>query len=596
MKLDHDKTNFWKQRVRQPKISNFGFARMNHNVATLECNKDGCDKTYIWDIKTGQLNDLLGDGAKHYGYLSPDGRYWYYLKDTKGNELGHWHRIEISSGVTEDITPDLPLYSGYSMSISDDSKKIAIFSYFEEDKRVYVISLDENFETIKRNMVFQSINNIDGIAISGDGKLVAISSDEGRKNNKQATLIIDTETGDTLHRLWLGDDKSVFTELFISNTSLAAVLVENKIMKSGIWNYKNGEFEIIELNAEGDQSVRDVSSDGKLLLLESMYKSQSCHYVYSIERKTSVKLEDLNGETWPECFVGNDLYLLNNNSQEKSALKMFDGQTGRYKGLAFQLPDSIPSSKAELVTFKGANGDNVDAWFKKPEGVGPFPAIIQVHGGPLVFNGEYYEDDAFVDNGFAKLSVNYHGTYSYGESFDKSIIGRIGEFELEDMVAASNWLVELRIAIPDKIFLMGGSYGGYLTLWGMVKRPDLWRAGIAHIPVTDWKMTHEDSTDFMKAWTIQLFEGKPEEKPEQYVKSSPITYVENLSAPIFITAGINDTRCAKRQNQNFIAKAKDLGKDVEEYWFDEGQGSNVVDEQIHQIELRLRFMKRVLEK
>ena len=78
-----------------------------------------------------------------------------------------------------------------------------------------------------------------------------------------------------------------------------------------------------------------------------------------------------------------------------------------------------------------------------------------------------------MDHGFAFLTINYHGSTTFGKAFEKSILGQLGELEVQDMAAAYRWLVESRIAQPDAIFLTGKSYGGYLTLLGLGRRPEL---------------------------------------------------------------------------------------------------------------------------
>ena len=83
---------------------------------------------------------------------------------------------------------------------------------------------------------------------------------------------------------------------------------------------------------------------------------------------------------------------------------------------------------------------------------------------------------AWLDHGFAFLSVNYRGSVTFGKAFERAIWGRLGELEIEDMATACGWLKEEGIARPDAVFLTGASYGGDLTLQAMGKRPDLWAA------------------------------------------------------------------------------------------------------------------------
>ena len=166
------------------------------------------------------------------------------------------------------------------------------------------------------------------------------------------------------------------------------------------------------------------------------------------------------------------------------------------------------------------------------------------------------------------------------------------------MVAARDWLVEKGIARPYHVLLTGWSYGGYLTLLALGKRPNLWAGGMAGVAVADWAMMYEDTPDTLKGFIVAFLGGKPEEKPEKYVASSPITYVENVKAPVLIIQGRNDTRCPSRQVEVYEKRMKSLGKSIEIHWFDSGHiGPRIQNEQyIKYQEMMLHFAYRVLSK
>jgi dipeptidyl aminopeptidase/acylaminoacyl peptidase len=166
--------------------------------------------------------------------------------------------------------------------------------------------------------------------------------------------------------------------------------------------------------------------------------------------------------------------------------------------------------------------------------------------------------------------------------------------EVDDMVAARGWLVEEGIADPALVFVTGWSYGGYLTLLALGKRPELWAGGMAGIAVADWAIAQEDTTATLRGLRAARFGGTPEEKPERYVVSSPITYAEHVKAPVLIVQGRNDTRTPPRSVEVYEAKMKTLGKDIEVHWFDAGHGSLAVDQAIEHHELMLKFARRVL--
>jgi len=146
------------------------------------------------------------------------------------------------------------------------------------------------------------------------------------------------------------------------------------------------------------------------------------------------------------------------------------------------------------------------------------------------------------------------------------------------MVTAREWLVKERIADPARVLVTGWSYGGYLTLLALGTRPDLWAGGMAGIAIADCAIAHEDTTETLRGWRAARFGGTPEEVPERYAASSPITYAQHVKAPVMIIQGRSDTRTPPRSVEAYEAKMKALGKTIEVHWFDGGHGSLIVEQ------------------
>jgi dipeptidyl aminopeptidase/acylaminoacyl peptidase len=233
---------------------------------------------------------------------------------------------------------------------------------------------------------------------------------------------------------------------------------------------------------------------------------------------------------------------------------------------------------------------------QKPEGTGPFPTVFEIHGGPA-----WHDSDAFaagpaawVDHGFAVVRVNYRGSTGYGRDWTDALKHRVGLIELEDIAAVREWAIDSGLADPAKLVLAGGSWGGFLTLLGMGTQPEAWAVGLAAVPVADYVAAYEDEMEALKALDRTLFGGSPEEVPERFEASSPITYVGKVRAPVYISAGLNDPRCPIRQIDNYAGQLEELGKVHEVYRYDAGHGSLVVDERIKQLRLELAFVERHL--
>jgi len=144
------------------------------------------------------------------------------------------------------------------------------------------------------------------------------------------------------------------------------------------------------------------------------------------------------------------------------------------------------------------------------------------------------------------------------------------------------------------VVLAGASWGGFLTLLGLGTYPDRWAAGIAGVPVADYVAAYEDEMEGLKAFDRSLFGGSPEQVPDKYSDSSPLTYVGDVRAPVLILAGENDPRCPIRQIENYVAALAQRNLTHEVYRYDAGHGSLVDDERVRQMRVELGFAGRVL--
>jgi dipeptidyl aminopeptidase/acylaminoacyl peptidase len=156
--------------------------------------------------------------------------------------------------------------------------------------------------------------------------------------------------------------------------------------------------------------------------------------------------------------------------------------------------------------------------------------------------------------------------------------------------------VQAGVARADQILLTGRSYGGYLTLMGLGKRPYLWAGGMAAAAMADMAVNFEDSADTFRGFAVALFGCTPQECPERYANSSPLTYAEHVAAPVLIVQGRHDTRTLARSIEMYEAKLRALGKPIEVHWFEAGHLGAGVERDIEHQELMLRFAYRVLGK
>src|SRR5262249_15751208 len=174
-----------------------------------------------------------------------------------------------------------------------------------------------------------------------------------------------------------------------------------------------------------------------------------------------------------------------------------------------------------------------------PDGTGPLPSIIEMHGGMATLQRETFApaSQAWLDAGFAYLSVNFRGSSTFGLAFERKVWGDLGHWELEDVVAARTFLIQEGIAQATQVFLTGASFGGYVTLLGIGKYPDLGAGGMAQAPVVGLETLYEMGGGAMRSVQNSFLGGTPQEQPERYKASSALTYVGQVRAPVLILTG-----------------------------------------------------------
>ncbi len=600
--LNLEENAIWKQRFRAPSIVWAMIANLNRERGLLCSDRDGVLQLYAWNVADNGLRQLTTQPTGVVsGLLSADGEYVYYLQDDSGNEIGHFVRVPFSGGPPEDVTPDLPPYGSFQISQNFRGTMLGARVTDPSGQMLYLFAPNQT-----PRQIYKSQSQFVGPSFSHDGDIAVVGSSEGTGSLDMRLLAFDVASGEQVAELWdgsgVGHSLGDFSPLAGDSRMLSSSSASG-YARPLIWNPRTGErHDLLIDEIPGEVTGLQWSRDAQRVLLSQFDQAQHHHYLYNLETDTALKVHHPDGfvATYPQvgCFTEDDRILATwQDASHPARLIAMDGTTGEYLGPILAVGD-VPAGHAwQSVTFPSENGSTIHGWLAVPTGSGPFPTILDTHGGPTAVMSQYYApgSQAWLDHGFAYLTINYHGSTTFGKAFEKSILGQLGELEVQDMAAAHRWLVESRIAQPDAVFLTGESYGGYLTLLGLGRRPELWAGGMAEVAIADWSTMYEDESESLRGYQRILFGGTPEETPEAHRKSSPITYAEEIQAPILVIQGQNDTRCPPRQMRNYEARLKSLGKKIDIHWFDAGHGSLAQEQRIEHQELMLRFAHRVLK-
>lgn len=597
----------WKQRYHAPAILWSQLARSVPARGLVVSDKSGKSQLYAWDVPSGKLRQLTDrpEGVL-FGFISPDGRHVYYLQDKGGNEIGHYVRLPFEGGEPEDITPEMPPYSSFGFNMSRAGNFIGLNIVNAEGFHVFGLKLEQGNIISAPRKLYHSRKLVFGPVLSHGGEIGVVGSTQRTTVQHFSLLAFDTARSERIAELWDGEGASLqpigFAPLAGDFRFLASAN-RTGVVRPVIWNPCSGErIDMTLPELTGDVSPVDWSPDGKRILVCQFNQAVQQLAVYDLTTNRLTRLAHPGGTFG--FFAGLGTYFASNSeifgqwqdSTHPSQLIALDSWTGRKQRTVLAARDVPPCHPWRHITFISSDGQMIQGWLSLPDGEGPFPAILHTHGGPEAVMTENFvpSSQAWVDHGFAFLTINYRGSIGFGREFREKIWGNLGHWEIEDMVAAREWLVNEGIARPDQILLIGWSYGGYLTLLALGKRPDLWAGGMAGIAVADWATDYEDEAETLKGYSVAMFGGTPQEKPEQYAASSPITYAENVRAPVLIIQGRNDTRTPPRQIEIYETRMKAMGKPIEVHWFDAGHLGTGVDQEILHQELMLRFAYRVL--
>ena len=228
--------------------------------------------------------------------------------------------------------------------------------------------------------------------------------------------------------------------------------------------------------------------------------------------------------------------------------------------------------RVEAVEVIGALGDPVQMWLTYPPDFNPkkkYPVMQVIHGGPYTAAGDTFayrwNSHVLASEGHIVAQVNYHGSSGFGFAFRHSIMGHMGELELQDLEAASDWLLKQRWADPKRLYATGGSYGGYLVAWmnGHIA-PGRYRAYVCHAGVFDRVAT----------WSADSYTQRPMDLGATYwsdmqkvLAQSPATFAAHMRTPTLVIHGAQDYRVPDHNGLAYYNTLKSLGVDARLLWF-----------------------------
>jgi dipeptidyl-peptidase-4 len=209
----------------------------------------------------------------------------------------------------------------------------------------------------------------------------------------------------------------------------------------------------------------------------------------------------------------------------------------------------------EWVELRAEDGSTLYASLLKPpdfDPAGRYPVVLSVYGGP---HGQTVTDSwrhvspfeqLLASRGFLVWQLDNRGSAGRGKAFESGIHRRLGQLELEDQLTGVEHLKSLPYVDPSRIGIIGGSYGGYMTLYALTRAPEVFQSGVAAAPVTDWK--HYDTI------YTERYMGTPTDNPEGYAEASPLAKAGEIQGELLIIHGSSDDNVHLANTLAFVAR------------------------------------------
>ncbi|MFH7044989.1 prolyl oligopeptidase family serine peptidase [Paucibacter sp. JuS9] len=544
-------------------------------------NVTGIFNVYSIAVTGGEpvaLTKSTTDSNYAVGFFPEDDRV-LLTRDQAGNEQNHLYVRELD-GSEKDLTPGDKLKAAFA-GWSGDNSAFYVTSN-ERDPRFFDL-YRYDAKTYARTLVYKNETGMSPGAISRDGRWLALG-----KTNTTAdsdVYLFDTQN-QALKHITSHQGVASYSAATFDPASKRLLLTTNdgsEFTRLVAYDLASGQMSDVE-KADWDIAYTDYSRDGR-------------YRVTGVNADASIKITIREGEKLlplpklPEGELrgvnfsrsGTKMAFYVNGDRSPSNLFVHDFATKKTTQLSRSLSKEIDPSElveAKIVRFKSFDGMVIPSIYYEPKGASPgnkVPAVLLVHGGPggQTMRGYNALAQYLANHGYAVLGINNRGSSGYGKSFFTADDGKHGREPLWDCIEAKTYLASTGVIDHERIGIMGGSYGGYMTLAAMAFRPEAFKVGVDIFGVSNWLRTLESIPPYWESFRKALYQevGDPVKDKDFLIATSPLFHAKEIRKPLMVIQGANDPRVIKPESDEIVEAVKKNNVPVEYVVFpDEGHG------------------------
>ncbi|WP_373425577.1 S9 family peptidase [Myroides albus] len=609
-----------KDYFQRPKSSGFQLSPNGKYLSYREKDERNKRHVYVKEIETGIVTRVIeeaGELVRGYGWINDDRL--AYVMDQGGNENYHIYAVDVDGSNNIDLTPFDNVQAGI-LNMLKEQKDYIIITMNLENAQVfepYKININTG-EYVKlftnddpTNPVADYDFDKDGVLRGYSKMLNGIQTQYFYKaiGENEFTLFHTVNWSDTFSLLAFNyasenkDEAYVLTNLdsdkqriilydFKTKSILKEVYSNSEYDASIIGLSRNRNWEIDYLGYEGDKVVIEPVSD-TFKKIDQDLQNHFGGYEYSIVAKTKKE----------------DRYLIIVQSDKLyGKYYNYDRDTGAISLLYDLMPQLKEQDMAEMrpISFLSRDGVKLHGYITLPKEVHQgqrVPLVVNPHGGPQGIRDSWGfnpETQLFASRGYATLQVNFRISGGYGKEFFTSGFKQIGRKVMDDVEDGVHYVITKGWIDASKIAIYGASHGGYATLMGLVKTPNLYCCGVDYVGVSNIFTFFESFPEYWKPYKEMVkeiwYDLDNEQEREIAKEVSPIFQLDRISKPLFVVQGANDPRVKIAESDQIVSALRKRGFDVPYMVkYDEGHGFAKEENSISFYETMMGFLSMHLK-
>ncbi|UPQ76838.1 S9 family peptidase [Chryseobacterium nepalense] len=598
--ISYDKGNF-KYKVEdyfaRPKASQFKISPDGQYLSYKEKDKDSKNHVYVKDLKTGKVTKALeekDDLIRSYGWL--DKKRLFYTQDRGGNENLHLYAADIDGKNLKDLTPFEGITLGTVRVIKDTP--FVVVTMNKNNKQIFepykinfntgeITQLYENKDVKSPidDYIFDKDGNLRGYVVLENGltsKLYYKDLQTGKFN-----LLKSTDWKNTFYIASFNensknkDEAYVVTNLDGDKSRIVLYDLKKDAIIKGI--YSNPDFDVSSISLAGknrNYELDYISYNGiknETIPVSKFYKE--------VHDKLASEFGDKQFYVVSSDDKDNKLLVITDSDKVYGKYYEYDTKSKTIKLLFDLMPQLKEEDMAEMrpIEFKSRDGLTIRGYITLPKEAlqgKKVPLIVNPHGGPQGIRDDWGfnpETQLFASRGYATLQVNFRISGGYGKEFQQAGYKQIGRKAMDDVEDGVKYVIEQGWIDKNKVAIYGGSHGGYATLMGLIKTPDLYSCGVDYVGVSNIFTFFDSFPEYWKPYKEMVkqiwYDLDNPEEAKIAKEVSPVFQIDKIKKPLFVVQGANDPRVNINESDQIVKGLRAKGFEVPYMVkYDEGHG------------------------